>query len=70
MKCPCEECPVLAMCLIRIEKYKSRYLVASLSKRCIILSAYIYKNNKRGPSLRGIEDVRDFFTDKKRSICK
>lgn len=66
MKCPCEECVVLAMCLNKIERYKRAYLVSSLSKNCSILFYYLYDDVENGSYFRDrIVTVRNFFKDKK-----
>ena len=42
MKCPCEECICLAICVNKIERYASMWMLSSLSKNCEILNNYLF----------------------------
>ena len=41
-KCPCEECICLAMCVNKIERHGSIWMLSSLSKNCEILGNYLF----------------------------
>ncbi len=41
-KCPCEECICLAICLCKVNRHESLWLITSISKHCETLNDYLF----------------------------
>ncbi len=65
MKHPCEECICLAICMSKIEKHASTWLLSSLSKNCEIIGNYLFEHNESISTKERIRYARKFYADRK-----
>ena len=64
-KWPCEECVCLAICLCKIERHSSTWMVSSLSKNCEIIGDYLFEYNTAMSTRDRIKYARKFYSDRK-----
>ncbi len=66
MKCPCEQCICLAMCINKIERYRTRWMMSSISKHCEIISDYLFAGDINSHSR--LQHARKFYNNRKDKI--
>ncbi len=65
MKCPCEECICLAICMGKIERRGYLWMMTSISKDCETLNDYLFTGDGMHDRLK---HARKFYANRKDKI--